>query len=143
MGPRGGDEVNRLIGGGNYGWPVYTTGVNYDGRPVNVAEKMGIELAKEDAEFPVVEWTPAVAISSFIFYNAEEFPQWNGSIIAGTLRATDLLLMKVEDNQVVSTENLLTDLARFRDIEVGQNGALYVLIEHKTGSRIIRLAPAE
>ena len=141
MGPRGGDELNHLVRGGNYGWPVYTTGVNYDGRPVNVAGKLGLVLAEADAEFPVVEWTPAVAISSFVFYASEEFPNWNGNIIAGTLRATDLLRMEVVDNEVVHTETLLTDLARFRDIEIGPNGELYVLLEHKTGSQIIRIVP--
>jgi glucose/arabinose dehydrogenase len=143
MGPRGGDELNRLIRGGNYGWPVYTTGVNYDGRPVNVAAKLGIELAEEDAEFPVVDWTPAIAISSFIFYDSSEFPGWQGNIIAGTLRATDLLRMEIDDGRVVHTEMLLENLARFRDIETGPDGELYVLLEHKSGSRIIRLLPAE
>jgi glucose/arabinose dehydrogenase len=141
MGPRGGDELNRLVPGGNYGWPVFTTGVNYDGRPVNVAGKLGIELDEEDAEFPVVDWTPAIAISSFVFYDSPEFPNWNGNIIAGTLRATDLLRMEVVDNKVVHTETLLEDLARFRDIEIGPQGELYVLLEHATGSRIIRLVP--
>lgn len=143
MGPRGGDELNRLVPGGNYGWPVFTTGVNYDGRPVNVADKLGIELAEEDALFPVVDMTPSPAISSFIFYDADEFPEWRGNIIAGTLRATDLLRMEVVDNEVVHTEMLLTDLARFRDIELGPNGELYVLLEHKAGSQIIRLTPTE
>jgi glucose/arabinose dehydrogenase len=142
MGPRGGDELNRLKRGGNYGWPVYTTGVNYDGRPVNVADKLGLELAEEDAVFPVVEWTPSVAISSFIFYQADEFPQWQGDIIAGTLRATDLMRMRVNDGKVMETEVLLEDLARFRDIETGFDGKLYVLLEHKSGSRVVRLIPA-
>ena len=141
MGPRGGDELNRIVKGGNYGWPVYTTGVNYDGRPVNVAAKMGLELDPEDAEFPVVDWTPSIAISSFIFYSGSEFPAWNGNIIAGTLRATDLLRMELSDNEVVHTEVLLEDLARFRDIEQGPEGELYILLEHKAGSQIIRLIP--
>ena len=141
MGPRGGDELNRLVPGGNYGWPVFTTGVNYDGRPVNVAGKLGIELDEEDAEFPVVDWTPAIAISSFIFYDSPEFPNWSGNIIAGTLRATDLLRMEVVDNKVVHTETLLEDLARFRDVEIGPGGELYVLLEHASGSLIIRLVP--
>jgi glucose/arabinose dehydrogenase len=141
MGPRGGDELNRLVKGGNYGWPVYTTGVNYDGRPVNVAKKLGIELAEEDAEFPIVDWTPAIAASGFIFYAGEQFPEWKGDIIVGTLRATDLLRLEVKDNQVVHTEVLLEDLARFRDIETGPNGEIYILLEHKTESQIIQLVP--
>lgn len=139
MGPRGGDELNRVVKGGNYGWPVYTTGVNYDGRPVNVAKKLGLELAEEDAVFPVVDWTPSIAISSFIFYDSPEFPDWNGNIIAGTLRATDLLRMTVAGDKVMHTEIVLEDLARFRDIETGPKGELYLLLEHKSGSRIIRL----
>jgi glucose/arabinose dehydrogenase len=141
MGPRGGDELNRLIPGGNYGWPVFTSGVNYDGRPVNVAGKLGIELDAKDAEFPVVDMTPSPAISSFIFYQGSEFPNWNNNIIVGTLRATDLLRMQVVDNQVIHTETLLEDLARFRDIEIGAGGELYVLLENKAGSKIIRLVP--
>ncbi|TDJ44265.1 MAG: c-type cytochrome [Gammaproteobacteria bacterium] len=143
MGPRGGDELNRLARGGNYGWPVFTTGVNYDGRPVNVAKKLGIELAEEDAEFPVVDWTPAIAISSFIFYDAARFPKWGGNIIAGTLRATDLLRMEIKDNKVVHTEILLENLARFRDIEIGPDSNIYILLEHATNSQIIRIVPAE
>lgn len=143
MGPRGGDELNRLVPGGNYGWPVFTSGVNYDGRPVNVAEKLGIELDPGDAEFPVVDMTPSPAISSFIIYRGSEFSGWNGNIIAGTLRATDLLRMEIVDGQVTQTETLLEDLARFRDIEIGAEGELYILLENAAGSRIIRLIPAE
>jgi glucose/arabinose dehydrogenase len=143
MGPRGGDELNRLVPGGNYGWPVFTSGVNYDGRPVNVAGKLGIELSEEDAEFPVVDMTPSPAISSFIFYGGDEFPEWSGNILAGTLRATDLLRMEVVANEVVHTEKLISDLARFRDIETGPNGELFILLEHATGGQIIRLLPTE
>jgi glucose/arabinose dehydrogenase len=141
MGPRGGDELNRLVPGGNYGWPVFTNGVNYDGRPVNVADKLGIELDSDDAEFPVVDMTPSPAISSFIFYDSTEFQSWKNNIIAGTLRATDLIRMEVVDNQVVHTETLLEDLARFRDIEIGPRGELYILLENAAGSQIIRLVP--
>lgn len=143
MGPRGGDELNRLVRGGNYGWPVFTTGVNYDGRPVEGARKLGIELDPADVEFPVVDMTPARAISSFIFYTGNEFPEWRNNILVGTLRATDLLRMEVVNNKVVHTETLLEDLARLRDIEMGPNGELYVLLEHKTGSKIIRLVPVD
>jgi len=142
MGPRGGDELNHLVAGGNYGWPVYTSGVNYDGRPVNVAKKMGIELAEEDAIFPVLDMTPSPAISSFIFYDSDEFLQWKNNIIIGTLRATDLWRLEIVDNKVVHKEVLLENLARFRDIEPGPNGELYILLEHKTDSQIVRLVPS-
>jgi glucose/arabinose dehydrogenase len=141
MGPRGGDELNRLVAGGNYGWPVFTSGINYDGRPVEGAKRLGIELNEEDTVLPVVDWTPSIAISSFIFYRGKEFPEWNGDIIAGTLRATDLLRLTLKDNRVVHTEVLLENLARFRDIEQGPNGELYLLLENKAGSQVVRLAP--
>jgi glucose/arabinose dehydrogenase len=143
MGPRGGDELNRLLRGRNYGWPLFTSGVNYDGRPINVSRALGITLKAEDVEFPVVDMTPARAISSFVVYRGAAFPGWNGNIIVGTLRATDLLRMEVADNKVVHTETLLENLARFRDIEVGPRGELYILLENSTGSRIIRLAPVK
>ncbi len=141
MGPRGGDELNRLVPGSNYGWPIFTSGVNYDGRPVDVADELGIELDPEDVEFPVVDYVPSPALSSFIFYQGMEFPKWNNNILLGTLRATDLFRMEVMDNKIVHTEMLLEDLARFRDIEQGPDGALYILLEHGTGGQIIRLLP--
>ncbi len=141
MGPRGGDELNRLQPGRNYGWPLFTSGVNYDGRPVDVSRALGLTLATKDAEFPIVDMTPAQAISSFIFYQGKAFPGWAGNILVGTLRATDLLRMEVVDNKVVHTETLLENLARFRDIEVGPGGEIYVLLENAAGSRIIRLVP--
>ncbi len=141
MGPRGGDELNRLVPGGNYGWPVFTSGVNYDGRPVDVADQLGLDLKEEDAEFPVIDWTPAIAASSFIFYDGAEYPAWKNNVLLGTLRATDLLRIEVVDDQVVHTEVLLEDLARFRDIEQGPNGELYILLEHATGGQIIRIVP--
>jgi glucose/arabinose dehydrogenase len=81
-------------------------------------------------------------MSNFLFYTAGEFPQWRGSIIAGTLRATDLLRLEVKDNEVVHTEVLLEDLVRFRDVAAGPNGELYLLLENKAGSMIARLLPA-
>jgi len=141
MGPRGGDELNRLQPGRNYGWPLFTNGVNYDGRPVDVGKALGIRLEPKDAEFPVLDMTPSQAISSFIFYRGKAFPRWRDNIIVGTLRATDLLRLELRDNKVVHTEVLLTDVARFRDIEVGPRGEIYLLLENRAGSRIVRLVP--
>ena len=142
MGPRGGDELNRLVRGGNYGWPVFTSGVNYDGRPVDGAKKLGIQLDPKDAIFPVLDVTPAQALSNFLFYDGAEFPGWRGNILLGTLRATDLLRLELRDNKVVHTEVLLKNLARFRDIALGPKGELYLLLENAAGSQIIRLVPA-
>jgi glucose/arabinose dehydrogenase len=90
MGPRGGDELNRLQPGRNYGWPLFTSGVNYDGRPVDVSRALGISLDAKDVEFPVLDVTPAQALSSFVFYEGKGFRKWRGNIILGTLRATDV-----------------------------------------------------
>jgi glucose/arabinose dehydrogenase len=139
MGPRGGDELNRLLPGRNYGWPLFTSGVNYDGRPVDVGKALGITLEAKDAEFPVLDMTPSQAISSFVFYEGRQFPQWRGNVIVGTLRATDLLRLEIADGKVAHTETLLRDLARFRDVEVGPKGELYLLLENAAGSRIVRL----
>lgn len=141
MGPRGGDELNRVERGGNYGWPVFTNGVNYTGRPIKISAKMGIELDAADAIFPVVDWTPAVAISNLLIYAGDEFPAWRGNIIAGTLRATDLLRMEIAAGEVVHTEVLLENIARVRDVTHGAGGELYLLLENKAGSQIVRLRP--
>jgi len=141
MGPRGGDELNRLKPGRNYGWPLFTSGVNYDGRPVDVGKALGITLDRADVEFPVLDLTPSPAISGFVFYEGRDFPRWRGDVIVGTLRATDLLRLEIEDDRVVHTEVLLKDLARFRDVAVGPKGQLYVLLENAAGSKVIRLVP--
>ena len=143
MGPRGGDEINLIQPGLNYGWPLISNGVNYDGTSIIFGEVLGIEFDPSDMVQPVVDLTPAPAVSSFVFYQGEMFPEWNDSIIVGTLRASDLLRIVVEDGEVLKTEVLLEDVARFRDIEVGPDGALYILLEHDTGGQIIRLVSTD
>lgn len=87
MGPRGGDELNLLRPGRNYGWPLYSKGVNYDGTAVEYGRQRGIEFDREDIEQPVLGWTPSPAVSSFIFYEGDAFPEWRGNAIIGTLKA--------------------------------------------------------
>ena len=84
----------------------------------------------------------APAISSFIFYNGGDFPFWKNNIILGTLRATDLLRIELEGGKKVYQETLIEDLARIRDIEMGWKGELYILLEHDSGGRVVRLIPA-
>ena len=142
MGPRGGDELNLLKPGRNYGWPLYSKGLNYDGTPVNYGVYLGIELDLEDIEQPVVDLTPSPAISSFIFYDGARFPGWRHNILAGSLKATMLYRFVVEGDKVVHQEILLKDFARIRDIETGPDGDVYMLLEHSSGGRIVRITPA-
>lgn len=142
MGPRGGDEINLIEPGLNYGWPLFSLGVNYTGTPVAWGRVLGIEFDLADIQQPVLDFTPAPALSSFVFYEGDMFPAWNGDIIVGTLRASDLLRMRVTDRQLVQQETLLEDVVRFRDIEVGAAGEIYLLLEHDSGGQIIKLTSA-
>lgn len=139
MGPRGGDEVNLLKPGRNYGWPLMSKGVNYDGRPLDNAAKLGITFDPAAIEQPVLDLTPSPAVSSFVFYQGDEFPAWRGSMIVGTLRASDLMRIEVKDGRIVATETLIEDLARIRDVALGPQGELYLLLEHDSGSRVVRV----
>ncbi len=139
MGPRGGDEVNLLEKGKNYGWPLYSKGLDYDGTPVEYGKELGIELNREEIEEPKVDLTPSPAVSSFIIYDGNSFPAWQQQLIVGSLKATELYRMVVEGDEIVHTELLLKDIARIRDIEAGPDGNIYLLLEHDEGGKIIRL----
>lgn len=141
-GPMGGDEVNLLLPGRNYGWPLTSKGLNYNGTPVDYGKFLGIEFELKDIEQPVVDLTPSPAISSFIFYSGTAFPRWRNNIIVGTLKAASLYRMEIENNKVVHTETLLKDLARIRDVETGSSGEIYLLLENAKGGQIIRLVPS-
>ncbi len=140
MGPRGGDEINLLQPGRNYGWPLYTLGVDYDGDAIDYLQEAGV--AFEDIEQPVVDITPSTAVSSFIIYHGNAFPMWRDHFLVGTLIGTELNRMEIENDRHVHTEVLLNDLARIRDVEMGADGLVYLLLEHESGSRIVRLVPS-
>jgi glucose/arabinose dehydrogenase len=141
MGPRGGDEINLLLPGENYGWPLVSRGMNYDGTPVAYGHQLGISIDPETLVDPIVDLTPSPAVSSFVFYDGNAFPAWRGNMLVGTLKATELYRMVVEGTRIVHVEILLEGLGRIRDIEVDANGLVYVLLEHASGSRIVRLVP--
>jgi glucose/arabinose dehydrogenase len=143
MGPRGGDEFNLLRPGKNYGWPLTSKGVNYDGTPVAWGKELGITFDLAEIEQPVVDMTPAPAVSSFVLYRGSAFPGWQNDAIVGTLKATELYRFVIEGERVVHRETLLRSLARIRDVEVGPDGYVYLLLEHETGGRIVRLVPAD
>jgi glucose/arabinose dehydrogenase len=142
MGQRGGDEVNLLSRGKNYGWPLYSKGLKYDGTPVDYGQELGIEFDLKDIEQPIVDLTPSPAVSSFAFYEGSAFRKWRGNMLVGTLKATELYRMVIERDRVVHVETLLEGLGRIRDVEVGPDGAIYLLLEHHSGGRILKLVPA-
>ena len=142
MGQRGGDEVNLLTPGKNYGWPLTSKGLKYDGTPVDYGNALGIKFDAKDIVQPVVDLTPSPAVSSFVFYSGKAFPRWRGNMLVGTLKATELYRMELKNDRVTHVETLFKGLGRIRDVAVGPDGAVYLLLEHHSGSRILRLVPA-
>jgi aldose sugar dehydrogenase len=124
-GPRGGDELNIIAKGKNYGWPVIAHGIDYPGNPIGEGSTQ-----KEGMEQPVYYWDPVIAPSGLAFYTGNLFPQWQGSIFVGGLAGKVLERLTLKDNKVVAEEPLLTELnARIRDVRVGPDGAVYVLTD--------------
>ena len=135
-GPRGGDEVNILKKGANFGWPSITYGINYDGSVITDKKRA------PDMEQPVTYWVPSIAPSGMAFYSGDKFPQWNGDLFVGALAGAHLRRLEIKDNKVVEQEQLLGDLgSRVRDVRMGPDGFLYVLTD-QTDGEILRLVPA-
>lgn len=134
-GPRGGDEINVLRVGRNYGWPVITYGTEYDGSPI------GEGTAKPGMEQPLHYWTPSIAPSGMTFYTGDRFPRWRGDLFTGALSGRDLYRLTLEGERVVGEERLLTDLgARIRDVRQGPDGLLWVITDESSG-KLLRLEP--
>ncbi|HVW74120.1 MAG TPA: PQQ-dependent sugar dehydrogenase [Rhizomicrobium sp.] len=133
-GPRGGDELNRIQKGRNYGWPLITHGIDYPGGPIADGQ-----AAKPGLEQPVYYWDPVIAPSGLAVYHGKLFPQWNGNLLAGGLRGMGVYRLTLKNKKVVSEEPLLSDLrTRIRDVRVGPDGAVYVLTEQKA---LLKLTP--
>jgi glucose/arabinose dehydrogenase len=137
-GPMGGDEINIVAKGANYGWPVVSYGLNYDGTPVGTGKTSAPGLAE-----PVWHWTPSIAPSGMAFVTSDLFPGWKGSLINGALKFQLLSRLELKGDTVVKEERLLQGLnERIRDVRQGPDGALYLLTDNDAG-RILRLAPAK
>ena len=133
-GPRGGDELNIIERGKNYGWPVVAHGIDYPGTPIGDGS-----THKEGMEEPVYYWDPVIAPSGLAFYTGNLFPQWKNSVFVGGLRGMVLVRLTIVDDKVVSEEPLLTELnTRIRDVRVGPDGAVYVLTDSGTPSMSYR-----
>ncbi len=142
MGPRGGDEINRIVSGGNYGWPLYTNGLDYNAEPISIGKDLGLDFPLSATIEPVVDFTPAPSLSNFTFHDGDAFPAWNNDLLVGSLRAQTLFRIRLDGDQVVELEPLLTHFGRIRDVEMGYDGLVYILLEHGKGGSIVRLIPS-
>jgi glucose/arabinose dehydrogenase len=134
-GPKGGDEVNILIAGNNYGWPVITYGRDYSGARISPFTEM------DGLEQPLVDWTPSIAPSGLALYTGDLFPEWKGDLFAGALLERTVHRIDLEDGAVIGQEILLEELGeRIRDVRDGPDGYIYILTDSPEG-RILRLEP--
>ena len=136
-GPRGGDEINAIRIGGNYGFPIIGYGREYNGKPIN-----GDRTVAPGMEQPVYFWTPDIAPAGIAFYDGSRFPAWRGDLFVAALAGKHLARLILRNDRVVAEERLLIELnARIRDVQPGPDGALYVMIDGNEGT-IVRLVPA-
>jgi aldose sugar dehydrogenase len=137
-GPRGGDELNIIEAGNNYGWPLVTEGVEYSGDPINEGE-----TTMEGVTDAILTWTPVIAPSGMIFYQGDAFPDWQGDIFVGGLASTALVHVAVDGDTATEEARYLEDLGlRIRDVAEGADGSIYVLTDEANG-QILRISPAD
>lgn len=135
-GPRGGDGLYAVRPGENYGWPLISWGTHYDGRAINGGLRQRDGLVQ-----PLVHWTPSIAPSGLAFYTGDLMPAWKGSAFSGALAGRMLVRIVLDGEQVIRQERLLTDLGhRFRDVQQGPDGALWLLTDAREGA-LLRVAP--
>ena len=138
MGPRGGDELNLIERGKNYGWPAITYGIEYSGKPVGPGE-----TARAGMEQPVYYWDPVIAPSGAQWYSGDAFAAWRGNLLVGGMRSQALVRLVIEANRVVGEEHLLTERKqRIRDVRQGPDGALYVVTDERNGE-LWKITPAK
>jgi len=131
-GPRGGDEINVIRAGGNYGFPIIGYGREYNGKPVN-----GDRTAASGMEQPVYFWTPDIAPAGITFYDGAMFPAWRGDLFVAALAGKHLARLVLRGDRVVGEERLLEDLnTRIRDVREGPEGALYVMTDGNEGAML-------
>lgn len=133
-GPQGGDELNIQKNGANYGWPVITYGIDYDG------SKITDETHQQGMEQPITYWTPSIAVGAIDFVNSKLFPMWQNNLLVGALKFEELRRLVIEGDHVREQEILLKNYGRVRDVTVGPDGAVYVLTN--TPDAVLRIKPA-
>ena len=136
-GPRGGDEINLIEKGKNYGWPVIGYGIDYSGAKIHESTQ------KNGMEQPAWYWVPSIAPSGLTFYTGSLFPAWRGNLLAGALAGQALVRLTLDGDKVVKEERMLQPLReRIRDVRQGPDGALWLATDSSAG-RILRVAPAK
>lgn len=134
-GPRGGDELNLIRKGANYGWPLVTYGINYSGTTISG------QKSAPGMENPVVQWTPVIAASGLAVYQGDKFPRWRGSLFAGGLAGQRIVRLEMNGTAVASQEVLLEDSGRIRDVRSFDDGFLYIVYDDP--GKVVRLVPAD
>ncbi len=135
-GPQGGDEVNVLHPGANYGWPVITYGTEYV-----IGTKIGEGTHKEGMMQPVYHWVPSISPSGMAFYTGDRFPNWRDDLFVGGLGSAQLIRLRLDGEKVITEERMLQGIGRIRDVRAGPDGHLYLLIDAPDGA-LLRLDPA-
>ena len=133
-GPRGGDELNILYAGHNYGWPVITYGMNYDGTPITD------HTAQAGMDQPITYWVPSIAASPITFYTGNRFPHWRNNLFLGALAAQELRRLVIDGHSVTHQEILFKGIGRVREVVNGPDGYLYIVLNQP--DRIERLVPS-
>ena len=132
-GPKGGDELNILSSGNNYGWPEITYGKNYSGTTITkYTHKKGMEQ-------PVIHWTPSIAVCGIDFYDGELFKNWENNLLVSSLKFENLYRLEIKDNKVTEQEIVYRAGSRIRDVETGPEGFIYLALEDP--GRIVRFIP--
>lgn len=134
-GPRGGDELNILHAGHNYGWPVITYGMNYDGTPITD------HMTQKGMDQPVTYWVPSIATGPIAFYTGSRLPQWKNDLFLGSLATQELRRLTIAGESVTHQEVLFKGIGRVRDLVNGPDGNLYIVLDQP--GRILRIAPAK
>lgn len=138
-GPRGGDEINLVEMGKNYGWPVITYGMNYNGTPITD------KTSQEGMEQPKHYWVPSIAVAGIDFYEGDAFPGWTGKLLAGGMASEELHLLTIENGEVAADQIVLKNRGRIRDVASGPGGYIYLLLNDGSPrkGKIVRMVPAD
>lgn len=135
MGPRGGDELNLILKGVNYGWPEVSGGKHYDGRFIPA------HSSRPEFQAPRINWTPVISPSSLMIYSGDLFPKWKGSAFIGGLSSQALIRVAFDGERAREVDRFPMG-ARIREVEQGPDGAIWVLEDGKSGGRLLKIIPA-